>query len=67
MTRSVGSSPGWERFPELPATEVEQAVYGRYGTFDESPVRDFVRVLVERATREQLADQRYRRHRAQSS
>lgn len=44
-----------EQFPELPAIEVEQAVYGRYDTFDDSLIRDFVPVLVERATRRQLA------------
>lgn len=53
-----------EQFPELPAIEVEQAVYGRYDTFDDSLIRDFVPVLVERATRRQLADQGYPRHRA---
>jgi len=29
-------------------------VQGHYGTFDDRPVRDFVPMLVERATREQL-------------
>ena len=53
-----------EQFPELPATEVEQAVYGRYDKFDDSSIRDFVPVLVERATRRQLADWHYHRHRA---
>jgi hypothetical protein len=53
-----------EQFPELPATEIERAVCGSYGTFDDSAVRDFVPVLVERATRRQLAGQNYHRHRA---
>jgi hypothetical protein len=53
-----------EQFPELPATEIERAVYGSYDTFDDSAVRDFVPVLVERATRQQLAEQNYHRHRA---
>ena len=53
-----------EQFPELPASEVEHAVYGRYDTFDDSSIRDYVPVLVERATRRQLADQRYQRYRA---
>ena len=52
------------QFPELPVAEVEQAVYGRYDSFDESPIRDFVPVLVERATRRHLADERSRRYRA---
>jgi hypothetical protein len=52
------------QFPELPAAEVERAVYGRYDSFDESSIRDFVPVLIERAIRRQLADERSRRHRA---
>lgn len=52
------------QFPELPVAEVEQAVYGRYDSFDESPIRDFVPVLVERATSRHLADERSRRYRA---
>jgi hypothetical protein len=46
------------QFPELPAGEVEHAVYGKYGTFEASAVRDFVPVLVERASRQHLAEQR---------
>jgi hypothetical protein len=42
-----------QQFPELPAAEIEQAVHGQYGSFQHSPVRDFVPVLVERATRRQ--------------
>ena len=53
-----------EMFPELPTIDIEHAVYGGYGTFDECSIRDFVPLLVERATRRQLADQRYRPHRA---
>jgi hypothetical protein len=45
-----------QQFPELPADEVEQAVYGKYETFGDSSVRDFVPVLVERATRRRLAE-----------
>jgi hypothetical protein len=48
------------QYPELPSGEVEQAVYRAYGTFDESPVRDFVPVLVERASRRELTEQRRR-------
>ncbi len=33
------------QFPDLPADEVQRAVYGKYGSFDDSPVRDFVPVL----------------------
>jgi hypothetical protein len=43
------------QFPELSTAEVERAVLGHYGSFDDRPVRDFVPMLVERATREQLA------------
>lgn len=44
-----------EQFPELSAEEIDRAVHGQYTTFDQSPVRDFVPVLVERATRQQLS------------
>jgi len=47
-----------QQFPELPTAEVEQAVYGKYETFGDSSVRDFVPVLVERASRRRLAEQR---------
>lgn len=54
-----------EQFPELSAIQIEQAVSGNYDAFDDSAVRDFVPVLVERATRRQLTEQNnYRRHRA---
>jgi hypothetical protein len=46
------------QFPELPTAEVEQAVFGKYETFGDSSVRDFVPVLVERASRRRLAEQR---------
>jgi len=46
------------QFPELPAEDVEQAVYGKYESFTDSPIRDFVPVLVERAARKRLAEQR---------
>ena len=49
-----------QQFPEVPAPDIERAVYGKYGSFDESPVRDFVPVLVERASRQQLRDTRTR-------
>jgi hypothetical protein len=41
---------------------VQRAVYGKYGSFDDSPVRDFVPVLVERASRGRLAEQGTGRH-----
>lgn len=47
-----------QQFPEVPAAEVEQAVYGKYEAFGDSAVRDFVPVLVERASRRRLAEQR---------
>jgi hypothetical protein len=46
------------QFPGLSMAEIERAVHGHYGTFDDRPVRDFVPMLVERATREQLARER---------
>jgi hypothetical protein len=46
------------QFPELSADQVEQAVFGMYGTFEASAVRDFVPVLVERASGQHLAEQR---------
>jgi hypothetical protein len=44
----------------VPTPDIERAVYGKYGSFAESPVRDFVPVLVERASRQQLRDARSR-------
>jgi hypothetical protein len=52
-----------QQFPELPAEEIDQAVTGHYAAFEHSPIRDFVPVLVERATRQQLAEE-HPRHRA---
>jgi hypothetical protein len=48
------------QFPELPAEDVERAVYRKYESFTDSPIRDFVPVLVERAARRRLAEQRVR-------
>ena len=42
------------QFPGLSTADIELVVQGHYGTFDDRPVRDFVPMLVERATREQL-------------
>lgn len=46
------------QFPELPAEEIERTVHDKYESFADSPIRDFVPVLVERAARRQLAEQR---------
>jgi hypothetical protein len=53
-----------ELFPELDAEEVERAVRGQYAEFDNSSVRDFIPVLVERRVRTQLRDTVAPRHRA---
>jgi hypothetical protein len=53
------------QFPELSADDIDRAVYGQYDRFDGSPVRDFVPVLVERATRRQLS-QDHARHNSAS-
>jgi hypothetical protein len=43
-----------QQFPELSADDIDRAVHGQYDKFNGSPIRDFVPVLVERATRRQL-------------
>jgi len=43
-----------EQFPEVPSDALEEVVHGHYEEFDGRPVRDFVPVLVERATRADL-------------
>ncbi|HZC69956.1 MAG TPA: hypothetical protein VE442_04635 [Jatrophihabitans sp.] len=43
------------QFPELTAEQIEQMIHGRYDTFAEARVRDFVPVLVERQVRRDLA------------
>jgi hypothetical protein len=43
-----------QQFPELSADEIDRAVHGQYDRFSDSPIRDFVPVLVERATRREL-------------
>ena len=42
------------RFAELPAEQVEAAVVARYRDFQQSRVRDFVPILVERRARVDL-------------
>ncbi len=44
-----------ERFPELAEEEIVRTVYGQYAEYEDSRVRDFVPVLVERAARQDLA------------
>jgi hypothetical protein len=53
-----------QQFPELSASEVARAVNGQYAAFEHSPIRDFVPVLVERASREQLQYGPANQHRA---
>ena len=43
-----------QQFPEVPPDALEAVVNGHYEAFDGRPVRDFVPVLVERATRADL-------------
>jgi hypothetical protein len=43
-----------QQFPELSADEIDRAVHGQYDRFSDSPIREFVPVLVERATRRKL-------------
>lgn len=43
-----------QQFPDLSATDIDHAVRRQYARFTDSPIRDFVPVLVERATRQQL-------------
>jgi hypothetical protein len=52
-----------QQFPELSAKEIDRAVTGHYTAFEHSPIRDFVPMLVERATRQQLTEE-HPRHRA---
>jgi hypothetical protein len=50
-----------QQFPELSADDINRAVHGQYDRFNDSPIRDFVPVLVERATRQQLTQDQARR------
>jgi hypothetical protein len=52
-----------QQFPELSVEEIDRAVSGRYAAFAHSPIRDFVPMLVERASRQQLTEEQPR-HRA---
>jgi hypothetical protein len=42
------------QFPGLAPADIERIVHEHYRTFDDRPVRDFVPMLVERASREAL-------------
>jgi hypothetical protein len=42
------------QFPEVPPETIEQAVRGEYDEYDNSAIRDFVPILVERAVRAEL-------------
>ena len=46
------------QFPEVPPEMIEQAVRGEYDDYNNSAIRDFVPILVERAVHAKL------RHRA---
>jgi hypothetical protein len=45
-----------ERFPDLPHDTVEKAVVVEYQSFADSPVRDYIAVLVQRGARMRLAN-----------
>jgi hypothetical protein len=46
-----------ERFPQVPATTVEATVALQYHRFDNSRIRDYVPIFVERNAREELMAQ----------
>jgi hypothetical protein len=50
------------QFPELSSDEIDRTIQGEYEGYDNSAIRDFVPVLVERAVRADLS--RPARHRA---
>lgn len=43
------------QFPELSRERIVRAVHGTYEGYNESAIRDFVPILVERSARERLA------------
>jgi len=43
-----------EQFPEVEQEQIVRAVHGRYEQFEDSRIRDFVPVLVERAVRTEI-------------
>jgi hypothetical protein len=44
-----------QQFPEVPAEDIERLVHVQYSALDDSPIREFVPVLVERKVRDVLA------------
>ena len=44
-----------ERFPAVPETKIETTVQQHYHHFDDSRIRDYVAIFVERGAREELA------------
>jgi hypothetical protein len=52
------------QFPELARDDILRALHGQYAEYENSRVRDFVPVPVERAARRQLGTTRAPRHRA---
>jgi hypothetical protein len=44
-----------KQFPELDPERIAQLVNGKYKEYDESKIRDFLPILVERSTRQSLA------------
>jgi hypothetical protein len=50
-----------QQLRELSTDDINGAVHGQYDRFNDSPIRDFVPVFVERATRQQLTQDRARR------
>jgi hypothetical protein len=46
-----------ERFPAVPEARIEATVQQQYHQFDDSRIRDFVPIFVERRAREELATQ----------
>jgi len=47
-----------EQFPEVDQEQIVRAVHGRYEQFEDSRIRDFVPVLVERSVRADLTGAR---------
>ena len=45
-----------DTYPDVPPDEIEATVHGRYARFEDSRVREFVVLLVERHVRDQLRD-----------
>ena len=43
-------------FPELDEQQIDRTVNDRYESFNNSPIRDFVAILVERSARDSLKE-----------